>query len=244
MALARGAQHLGPAHEEAPVLLGLDRILARRLVERRPAAAGVVLRLRAEELGAAAGAPVDARLEHVVVLAAERPLGSLLPEDVELLRRQVTPPLRLRLSHLCRHVRPFFRFLASVSQKAGSLRAARRESRLRRPSAPRAGAARPRAARRSDRGGPRSRTGRPPASPPSPRRAARPAGGAAPRARAPAPPPLRARSRASRRRRRRASPSSPSPSARSSAPRGRSGGSRSSAGGSRSPSAASRRRAR
>src|ERR687888_2479330 len=107
MAFARGAEHLGPAHEEAPVLLGLDRALARRLEERRPPAAGVVLRVRAEELGAAAGAPVDARLEHVVVLAAERPFGPLLPEDAELLRRQVAPPLRLRLPHLCRHVVPF-----------------------------------------------------------------------------------------------------------------------------------------
>src|ERR687887_1348912 len=108
MALARGAQHLGPAHEEAPVVLGLERVPARRLVEGRPAAAGVVLRVRAEELGAAAGAAVDARLEHVVVLAAERPLGSLLAQDVELLRRQLAPPLLLGLPHLRWHVCPFF----------------------------------------------------------------------------------------------------------------------------------------
>src|SRR5438270_2569365 len=139
MAFTRGAEHLGPAHEEAPVLLGLDRVLARRLVERGPAAAGVVLRVRAEELRTAAGTPVDARLEHVVVLAAERPLGSLLPEDVELLRRQVAPPLRLRLPHLCRHLLPFFRFLASVSQTAFSLRPTRaRAAWLRPPFGPRA----------------------------------------------------------------------------------------------------------
>src|SRR5205807_10529166 len=106
MAFARGAEHLGPAHEEAPVLLGLERVLARRLVERGPAAAGVVLRVRAEELRTAAGTPVDARLEHVVVLAAPWPLRSLLPEDAELLGRPVAPPLRLRLPHLSRRVAP------------------------------------------------------------------------------------------------------------------------------------------
>src|SRR5438270_13176370 len=107
MAFARGAEHLGPAHEEAPVLLGLERVLARRRLERGPGAAGVALRVRAEGLRAAAGTPVDARLEHVVVLAAPWPLRSLLPEDAELLGRQVAPPLRLRLPHLCRHVVPF-----------------------------------------------------------------------------------------------------------------------------------------
>src|SRR5919198_4419541 len=233
MALARGAQHLGPAHEEAPVLLGLDRALARRLVEGRPAAAGVVLRLGAEELRAAAGAPVDARLEHVVVLAAERPLGSLLPEDAVLLRRQVAPPLRLRLPHLCRHECPFFD--SSLQSRKSPVRYAQRGRGLKRPSGPRAGAARPRPARRSGRDGPRSRTGRSPASPPSPRRGVRRGGGGGAPAGAPAPPRPRARSRAWRRRRRRGSPSSPSPSARPSAPRARSAGSRSSAGGSRSP---------
>src|SRR5205823_13134791 len=59
--------------------------------------------LRAEELGSAAGAAIDAGLEDVVVLAAERPLGSLLAEDVELLRRQLAPPLLLGLSHLRWH---------------------------------------------------------------------------------------------------------------------------------------------
>ena len=98
--------------------------------------------------------------------------------------------------------------------------------------------------RRRGRDGPRSRSARPPASPPSPRRAARPAcvRRLLQHLRAARPP--RARSRASRRRTRRASPSPRSRSARSSAPPGRRAGSRSSAGGSRSPSAASRRRAR
>src|SRR5438270_3035824 len=126
MAFARGAEHLGPAHEEAPVLLGLERVLARRLVERGPAAAGVVLRVRAEELRTAAGTPVDARLEHVVVLAAPWPLRSLLPEDAELLRRQVAPPLRLRLPHLCRHVVPFVSVPPCSLAKSASVSARRR----------------------------------------------------------------------------------------------------------------------
>ena len=88
--------------EVGSVRIGLlvDRVLAGRCVEGRPAAPGVVLRLRLEQRRAAARAAVRARLEGVVVLAAERRLRSLLAEDVELLRRELRAPLLLGLLDL------------------------------------------------------------------------------------------------------------------------------------------------
>src|SRR5436190_7679148 len=101
MTAARGAHHLGAHHPERRVRLLVDRLLARRRVEGRPAAAGVVLRVGAEELGAATGAPVRAGLEDVVVLAGEGTLGPLLAQYTELLGRQLLAPLLLRLLDLC-----------------------------------------------------------------------------------------------------------------------------------------------
>jgi hypothetical protein len=62
-------------------------LLARRRRERGPAAAGVELRVGDEQLGSAPGAPVGARLECVVVLASERALRALLPQNAVLLGR-------------------------------------------------------------------------------------------------------------------------------------------------------------
>src|SRR2546427_5322007 len=76
------AHHLGPDHPEGRVGLFVDRLRACRGGEGRPSAAGVVLRFRAEELGATARAAIGAGLEGVVVLAGERSLGPLLPEYV------------------------------------------------------------------------------------------------------------------------------------------------------------------
>src|SRR5579875_105882 len=95
VAAAARAEHLCPHHPVARVGLLLDGGLVRGRGERRPAAAGVVLRLRLEQRRAAAGAAVGAGLEDVVVLAAERRLGSLLPQDVVLLRRERLAPLPL-----------------------------------------------------------------------------------------------------------------------------------------------------
>ena len=69
MAAAVRAHDLGANHPVRPVCLLVDGLTVGRRVERGPAAAGVVLRLRAEELGAAAGAPVGAGLERVVALS-------------------------------------------------------------------------------------------------------------------------------------------------------------------------------
>src|SRR4051812_5095804 len=90
---AGGAEHLGALHAEGRVGLLLDRLRVGRRRERGPAAAGVVLGVRLEELGPTTGALVGARLEAVVVLTSERPLGPLLPQDAVLLGAQLGPPL-------------------------------------------------------------------------------------------------------------------------------------------------------
>src|SRR6202011_2306748 len=87
------ADHLGTDHPETDIGLLVDRILVRGRVERGPAAAGVVLRLRAEELRPATGAAVGARLEGLVVFARERRFRALLAQDPILLGRQLCTPL-------------------------------------------------------------------------------------------------------------------------------------------------------
>src|SRR5581483_5459306 len=62
MAAAAAAQHLGADHAVAVVLDQLDVGVRGRLVEARPAGAGLELGVRAEELGAAARAAVRAVL--------------------------------------------------------------------------------------------------------------------------------------------------------------------------------------
>src|SRR5205807_3323757 len=93
------ARVLGPDHEVRVVGRLLDRRALRRGVEARPAAVGVELRLRLEQLGAAAGAQVRARRLRVPVLAREGALGSLLAQHVELRWGEVALPIRLALLH-------------------------------------------------------------------------------------------------------------------------------------------------
>src|SRR4051794_22009909 len=100
VAPAARAQHLGAHHAVGRVGLLLHGIFARGRRKGRPAAPGVVLRIGFEQLCAAAGAPVRARLEYVVVLTAERRLGSLLAQDAVLLGRQLGAPLLLGLLDL------------------------------------------------------------------------------------------------------------------------------------------------
>src|SRR5258708_35864734 len=97
MAAAVGTGDLGPSHKEALVDVLLDRRVIRRRVKARPAAVSVELRLRLEELGAAAGAQVRARRFGVPVLAGKGSLGALLTQDMELHWGQVALPLRLGL---------------------------------------------------------------------------------------------------------------------------------------------------
>src|SRR5919204_55449 len=90
-------------HPERRVRLLVDRLCARRRKEGRPSTAGVVLRLRAEKLCAAAGTAIGARLEDVVVFTRERRLRPLLTQDVELLRGQLGAPLSLGLLDFRHH---------------------------------------------------------------------------------------------------------------------------------------------
>src|SRR4051794_19866821 len=117
VAAAARAEHLGPDHPVACVRLLLDRAGRRR--ERRPTAAGVVLRIGVEELRPAAGADVGARLERVVVLAAERALRALLPEHAVLLVGELLPPLGVGLLDL-RHA--YSVRALKVSQSCGAPR--------------------------------------------------------------------------------------------------------------------------
>ena len=115
---ARGAHDLGANHPVSRVGLLVDRVLAGRRVEGRPAAARVVLRLRAEDLGPATGAAIRARLEDVVVLAGERRLGALLPQDAVLLGGELGPPLLfcfLDLLHALQSCGPAIRYRLTVA---------------------------------------------------------------------------------------------------------------------------------
>src|SRR5437588_683216 len=60
--LARRAEDLGAAHEQAVVGLGIHRVVLGRRREAGPAGARVELGLRGEQLGAAGRAPIHARL--------------------------------------------------------------------------------------------------------------------------------------------------------------------------------------
>src|SRR5436305_12921223 len=92
MAAAARAQDLRAPHEVAAVGLLLDRLLIRRRREGRPATARVVLRVRGEQLRPAACTRVGARVERVVVLAAERALRALLSEHVYVSGVRFAPP--------------------------------------------------------------------------------------------------------------------------------------------------------
>src|SRR5581483_376330 len=101
---AARAVDLGPAHSVARVLLGLDGARRRRLPEARPARPRVELLTGREELRAARGAEILARLVVVPVAPGEGALRALLPADGVLLGRQLRAPLLVRLDDLVAHV--------------------------------------------------------------------------------------------------------------------------------------------
>src|SRR5438874_5425773 len=121
MPSAIGAHDLGADHSERLVGLFVDPLVTRRAVEGRPPATGVVLRLRAEELSAAARAAVRAGLEHVVVFARKRGLRALFAEDVILLGIELGPPLGFGLLDF-RHHTPSIGFLPTVLLELDPLR--------------------------------------------------------------------------------------------------------------------------
>src|SRR5262249_4178867 len=97
---ATPADDLGAPHEQAVVRPQLDRVGDGGLVEAGPPGARVELGIRAEQLGAAAGAPVEAVLVVVDVLTGERPLSVRLTQDAVLQRGQLLAPLLVRLGDL------------------------------------------------------------------------------------------------------------------------------------------------
>src|SRR5215813_9990105 len=98
--VAPRAVHLGPAHEEARVLLGLDRLRRGRLEVRRPAGAGVELVIRAEERLTTAHAAVRAAIVVVPVHAAECALGTVRAYHLELVVSKLLAPLLVGLADL------------------------------------------------------------------------------------------------------------------------------------------------
>src|SRR5579885_3627280 len=100
MRLAFGAAHLGAAHEQGSVLVLAHRFPLRGRIEARPAGAGLVFRVGAEQRFAAADAAIHALPLLRVIRMAEGPLCAMLARHVVLLRRKLLPPLRLGFRHL------------------------------------------------------------------------------------------------------------------------------------------------
>ncbi len=95
VAVAAGAQDFDPQHPVAAIGVRRHVLVGHRLEEARPAGARVELRVRGKERQAAADARVDAVPLVVEQRAAERPLGPMRARNLELLGRQLLPPLGL-----------------------------------------------------------------------------------------------------------------------------------------------------
>ena len=102
MTAAPAADHLRPAQHPALVRPQLDRGLAGRLEETRPARAGSELGVRAEQLVPAAGAAVGAVALGVEVSPGEGLLSVAPAQHVVLLSGQFLPPLLIGLLDLGR----------------------------------------------------------------------------------------------------------------------------------------------
>src|SRR5258705_13573346 len=103
MAVALRAQHFGPDHAVADVVLLVDVALQRGLGKTRPSAAGIELGVGFEQRLSAAGAGIGAWRLLMLVFAGERPLGRLLAQHRILPRRQFLAPFRLALLDLAGH---------------------------------------------------------------------------------------------------------------------------------------------
>ena len=97
MGLAVGAADLGTRHEVRTVHMLGDGAGLQRLVETRPARAGIIFRLGAEKRLAAGDAFVDAVLLVVEVRAGERVLGAVLAGNPVFLRRKLLAPFSILL---------------------------------------------------------------------------------------------------------------------------------------------------
>src|SRR5438270_7065572 len=97
MTAARCAGHLDAVHAVAVVVVQLDIRPVARLGKARPASPGIELRLRREQLRAAAGAAVDAAPLLVHVLSRKRAFGPLSAQHLVLRRGERLSPLALAL---------------------------------------------------------------------------------------------------------------------------------------------------
>ena len=92
MGAAAAAHHLSPAHAIAIVGGGFDVAFVEGSIEARPAASGVILRIRFEKLVAAAYAEEEALVMEVPVFAGEGGLGAFFAGDFELFGGQEFAP--------------------------------------------------------------------------------------------------------------------------------------------------------
>src|SRR5690606_20453167 len=124
-AAARAAYFLAAA-AEGKILVNADRLLPDRLIEARPAGAGIVLRLRAEKPLPADDAQIVAFGLVRVGLAGERPLASAFLRDAILLRRE--PALQLLAGDaLLLHERTSFAPRSMLAHVAPALAQTRRD---------------------------------------------------------------------------------------------------------------------
>src|SRR5512139_1277180 len=103
---ATSAQGFGAHHAVAGVGLLRHGFGVPRLIDARPAAAGVVLRGRGKQRLAAGGAAVLAGFMVVPVGAGERPFGAVLAQDAVLLRGQFGTPFGFGLGFVNAHGSP------------------------------------------------------------------------------------------------------------------------------------------
>src|SRR3954454_3615180 len=99
VAATAGAGDLGADHPVGAVLMQLERLGVGGMGEARPAAARVELVVGAEDLGVAARAAEHPGGLVVGVLAGERGLGGLAPQNGGGVGRELLPPLVLGLDH-------------------------------------------------------------------------------------------------------------------------------------------------
>src|SRR6478736_324594 len=116
---ARRAPHFRADHAERGVLDELDGLGADRLVEARPAAAGVELRAALEELGAACAAGVEAGASLVEQLAGPGALGRRLAQHGVLVVAELLAPLVFGLFHAVRHESSWGPLHSPLSRGAG-----------------------------------------------------------------------------------------------------------------------------
>src|SRR5438445_2635992 len=115
MRVAAAAVHFRAPHEPGVIGVEGDIVFGNRLPKAGPAGAGIKLRFGIEQWLTTADTLIHAIFLRVPVRSREGPLGSFLPRDLNLLRRQLLTPFLVRLLNvfghgytlsLHRHIRP------------------------------------------------------------------------------------------------------------------------------------------